>query len=67
MHADDSKSLSGNDIGDTPPRGVAQEDSCNALIPVAVPKALKALVIARVGKGKVSPYVRALIERDLAA
>lgn len=58
--------MSDNKIGNTSSADDSQ-DVCDTVIPVMVPAALKLRVIERVGKGKVSPYVRALIERDLAA
>ena len=56
-----------NKIGNTPPEESPQVESCDVVIPVAVPRELKVRVVARYGKGQVSPRIRALIERDLAA
>lgn len=53
-----------NEIGNTPPTAEPQE-SCDAVIPVAVPVALKLRVVRHYGKGQVSPRIRALIEADL--
>lgn len=58
--------MSDSNIGDTVSPEAAQE-SCVVVIPVKVPASTKDRLTKKAGKGKVSPYVRALIERDLAA
>lgn len=58
--------MSDNNIGNTSSTEAAQE-SCDSVVPVALPASTKAALTKKAGKGKVSPYVRSLIERDLAA
>jgi hypothetical protein len=59
--------MSDNNIGNTANQAEAQEPA-DKMVPVKVPASVKrALTVKAGGRGKVSPYVRALIERDLAA